>query len=807
MTQDTPRRGLVRCGVSARPAGAARAVAVAVALLASALGVSSPAAAQAQPFSDTSEDAFYSDAVNALADGGLFEGTECAPGMLCPGEPIDRKTMAVWTVRALDSQNPAPITNSRFSDVTDGSFHAPFIERMAELGVTKGCGDGTFCPDDTVTRYQMAVFLTRAFNLEPGPDPGFTDVTPSAWYYNDVAALAASAITAGCGNGTFCPNQHTTRGQMATFLARATGLVDLPQPPTPAPTYTAITAGGWGSFGQADAAGGHSCALRTDNTITCWGNNDSGAGRRARRPIHRHHRRRQPLLRPANRQHHHMLGQQRLRGRPTRPTANTPPSPPAASHSCALRTDNTITCWGNNNYGAGRRARRPIQRHHRRRRATLAPCEPTTPSHAGATTTGGRPTRPTANTPPSPPAAATLAPCEPTTPSHAGATTKTGQADAPDGQYTAITAGGFHSCALRTDNTITCWGNNDSGQADAPDGQYTAITAGGSHSCALRTDNTITCWGWNDYGAGRRARRPIHRHHRRPRPLLRPANRQHHHMLGQTTGMGQTDAPDGQYTAITAGTWEHSCALRTDNTITCWGSNDWGQADAPDGQYTAITAGSGHSCALRTDNTITCWGNNNSGQADAPDGQYTAITAGGEHSCALRTDNTITCWGNNGLGAGRRARRPIHRHHRRHLPLLRPANRQHHHMLGQQQLGAGRRARRPIHRHHRRRIALLRPANRQHHHMLGQQRLRPTRPTANTAPSPPAATTLAPCEPTTPSHAGRCCLMGSTGWPAAVNGPPSGRRPGHRLHLCSSGPNGCANPTAATSPAGPSPTM
>ena len=453
MTQDTPRRGLVRCGVSARPAGAARAVAVAVALLASALGVSSPAAAQAQPFSDTSEDAFYSDAVNALADGGLFEGTECAPGALCPGEPIDRKTMAVWTVRALDSQNPAPITNSRFSDVADGSFHAPFIERMAELGVTKGCGDSTFCPDDTVTRYQMAVFLTRAFDLEPGPDPGFTDVTPSAWYYNDVAALAASAITAGCGNGTFCPNQHTTRGQMATFLARATGLVDLPQPPTPAPTYTAITAGGRRRRRQR-------LLLRPANRQHhhMLGQQRLGAGRRARRPIHRHHRRRPPLLRPANRQHHHMLGQQRLgagrrarrpihrhhrrqatlapcepttpshagattnTGRPTRPTANTAPSPPAAT--------------------------------------TLAPCEPTTPSHAGATTARGRPTRPTANTPPSPPAATTLAPCEPTTPSHAGAGTKTGRPTRPTANTPPSPPAANHSCALRTDNTITCWGNN-----------------------------------------------------------------------------------------------------------------------------------------------------------------------------------------------------------------------------------------------------------------------------------------------------------------------------------------------------------
>ena len=205
-------------------------VAAAVALVAAALGVSSPAAAQTQPFTDISQDAYYSEAVGALAGGGVFDGTECAQGMLCPGEPIDRKTMAVWTVRALDGEDPAQILNSRFSDVAADSFHGPFIERMAELGVTTGCGDGTaFCPDNAVTRNQMAVFLTRAFKLDPGPDPGFSDVALDAWYYNEVAALAASGITTGCGDGTaFCPSRQTTRAQMAAFLARATGLIELP---------------------------------------------------------------------------------------------------------------------------------------------------------------------------------------------------------------------------------------------------------------------------------------------------------------------------------------------------------------------------------------------------------------------------------------------------------------------------------------------------------------------------------------------------------------------------------------------------
>ena len=68
----------------------------------------------------------------------------------------------------------------------------------------------------------MAVFLKRAFDLPDGPDPGFDDVPVDAWYVDQVAALAASGITKGCGDGSgFCPSRATTRAQMATFLHRA----------------------------------------------------------------------------------------------------------------------------------------------------------------------------------------------------------------------------------------------------------------------------------------------------------------------------------------------------------------------------------------------------------------------------------------------------------------------------------------------------------------------------------------------------------------------------------------------------------
>ena len=209
----------------------------ALVLAASLLAHNSPVAAQqggdaqedARTYPDTPADAYYSEPVARLAEQGVFEGTLCDSGF-CPDQAIDRKTMAAWIFRMLDGEEPAPVSQSRFNDVSSDSFYAPFIERMFELNVTRGCGDGSgFCPDRTVTRAQMAVFLSRAYDLPDGPDPGFSDVPVDAWYAHDVSKLAASGITKGCGDGSgFCPGRDTSRAQMATFLWRATSLNPVP---------------------------------------------------------------------------------------------------------------------------------------------------------------------------------------------------------------------------------------------------------------------------------------------------------------------------------------------------------------------------------------------------------------------------------------------------------------------------------------------------------------------------------------------------------------------------------------------------
>ena len=223
-----------------------------------------------------------------------------------------------------------------------------------------------------------------------------------------------------------------------------------------------------------------------------------------------------------------------------------------------------------------------------------------------------------------------------------------GQVGAPAGTFTAITAGEGHSCGLRADSTITCWGYNEGGQADTPAGTFTAVSAGSDHSCGVRTDKTIVCWGTNESGETEA-----------PAGAFTAVSAGSTHSCGLRTDntagcwgsnwAGRVEAPAGTFTAVSAGS-DHSCGVRTDDTITCWGTNWHGETEAPAGAFTAVSAGYSYSCGLRTDSTIECWGNNEYGQVDAPAGAFTAVSAGRGHSCGLRTDSTITCWGATDLG-------------------------------------------------------------------------------------------------------------------------------------------------------------
>ncbi len=65
----------------------------------------------------------------------------------------------------------------------------------------------------------------------------------------------------------------------------------------------------------------------------------------------------------------------------------------------------------------------------------------------------------------------------------------------PAGTFIQVSAGYAHTCGLRTDGTLACWGCNDYGQAAPPAGTFSQVSAGGYHTCGLQTDGTLACWG------------------------------------------------------------------------------------------------------------------------------------------------------------------------------------------------------------------------------------------------------------------------------------------------------------------------
>jgi hypothetical protein len=122
---------------------------------------------------------------------------------------------------------PFPAT-PYFTDVTASHAYFRWIQKMGELGITSGCTASTYCPDDPVTRGQMAVFIIRArlglatadaFGYHSAP-LYFSDVPAAHPYVSFIQKMRQLAITTGCTPLTYCPDSPTTRGQMAVFIVR-----------------------------------------------------------------------------------------------------------------------------------------------------------------------------------------------------------------------------------------------------------------------------------------------------------------------------------------------------------------------------------------------------------------------------------------------------------------------------------------------------------------------------------------------------------------------------------------------------------
>ncbi|HWP42342.1 MAG TPA: S-layer homology domain-containing protein [Blastocatellia bacterium] len=119
------------------------------------------------------------------------------------------------------------LQGAKFLDVGEGDLFYTEIGKLSARGVTSGCGGGNYCPGAPVLRDQMASFILKALGEFNPPQPAmqrFADVPPSNIFYAFIDRMAVLGITAGCGGGNYCPSQPVTRGQMAAFLVRAFNL-------------------------------------------------------------------------------------------------------------------------------------------------------------------------------------------------------------------------------------------------------------------------------------------------------------------------------------------------------------------------------------------------------------------------------------------------------------------------------------------------------------------------------------------------------------------------------------------------------
>ena len=663
----------------------------ALAALAAVAAVLAPAvAAQDDAGTFTDDDgAYYEAPLETLAARGVLDGTECAPGRICPSEPIKRLTMAIWLGRVLSDDEPDEVTSTRFSDVDASQWWAAHIERFAELGVTAGCATDPlrYCPDQTVTRGQMAAFLVRAFDLADAETAGFTD-TAGTFFEDEIDSLAAAGVTAGCATDPprYCPHASVTRGQMATYLHRALTRDSQP-PPEPQPTGTieplpedwldrlnayraasgllpVVANPEWvasielhldylnvaGPYGDPTQASSHHNEDPDSPHYTVEGHTAGQSsnlinGRRTdadaidgwmRAPYHA-----RPMLHP------------RLK---TVALGRVPTANGRFRHGLDVARGRDGNLYSETVVFPGAGSSVPLTSFTGERPNPLDSC-PGYEAPAGLPLIIMFPTLATSGWSLFPPKLVSA--YDTATAELQGAGGQTFRTD--DGSLCRVLGRsaaflianepldpGQWKAQYRipvTDQSITwcfrvydppdasgelpglagCEEHRD--QPSLPSGapsQFSSVDAGHYSVCALSTVGAIECF----------------------------------EPPGRVGGQGR-DIPADRFTAVGAGGSE-ACGLREDGTIACWGDlhsglTYGGTPEVPEGRFTALDVGITHSCAVRDDGVVKCWADgfgSEHGQADPPDGRFTDVAVGRSHTCGIRVGGAVTCWGSDQSGYG-----------------------------------------------------------------------------------------------------------------------------------------------------------
>ena len=225
-----------------------------------------------------------------------------------------------------------------------------------------------------------------------------------------------------------------------------------------------------------------------------------------------------------------------------------------------------------------------------------------------------------------------------------------------DADFVSVSAGGFHTCGVRRDGSVACWGRNEFGQATPPAGEFASVSAGWSHTCGVKQDGTVACWGYDKYG---QATPPSGEfasvsaggwwNHRSTHAHTCGVRRDGTVACWGSNTYGKATPPAEEFASVSAG-WFHTCGVRRDGTVACWGRNSYGQATPLAGEFTSVSAGFGHTCGLRQDGSVACWGTNKDGRATPPAGEFTSVSAWDGHNCGVKRDGFVACWGWNSAG-------------------------------------------------------------------------------------------------------------------------------------------------------------
>ena len=167
------------------------------------------------------DDSVHQDNIDKIYAAGITVG--CNPpynNQFCPNQSITRGQMAAFIARALGLTE---VSGEAVFDDLDGHQFANAVDKIMTAGIGFGCSDASFCPDRPLERDEMAEMLVRAFDYDNPDGEDFFDDDQGNDFEESINKLAAHGITVGCNPPdytSYCPDENITRGQMATFFVR-----------------------------------------------------------------------------------------------------------------------------------------------------------------------------------------------------------------------------------------------------------------------------------------------------------------------------------------------------------------------------------------------------------------------------------------------------------------------------------------------------------------------------------------------------------------------------------------------------------